>query len=46
VDLKSSVEVRGRVKKMKIFRKTVHLQTDCFMKMTTNNFLTPTFQCF
>ncbi|CAA0396267.1 unnamed protein product [Arabidopsis thaliana] len=46
VDLKSSVEVKGIVKKMKIFKKTVHLQTDCYMKMTTNNFLTPTFQCF
>ncbi|KAG7541745.1 Late embryogenesis abundant protein LEA_2 subgroup [Arabidopsis thaliana x Arabidopsis arenosa] len=46
VDLKSSVEVKGRVKLMKIFKRSVHLQTDCFMKMTTNNFLTPTFQCF
>lgn len=37
VELKSSVEVRGKVKKTKIFKKSVHLITDCSMMMMMNN---------
>ncbi|CAA7037434.1 unnamed protein product [Microthlaspi erraticum] len=45
VDLKSSVVVSGKVKIFKIFKKSVHLTKDCFMKMTINNSSKLTFQC-
>ncbi|KAL1222606.1 Late embryogenesis abundant protein [Cardamine amara subsp. amara] len=45
VDLKSRVVVSGKVKIMKIFKKSVHLQYDCFMKMMKNSSLKLTFQC-
>lgn len=37
VDLRSSVVVSGKVKIMKIFKRSVHLKTDCSMKMTNNS---------
>ncbi|CAH2078160.1 unnamed protein product [Thlaspi arvense] len=45
VELKSSVGIIGKVKLSKIFKKSVHLITDCNMTMMMNNFSQPTFHC-
>lgn len=44
VDLRTSVIVSGKVKIMKIFKKSVHLKTDCSVKMMSNSSNTITFQ--
>lgn len=45
VDLRSSVVVNGKVKIFKIFKKSVHLTKDCFMKIMINNSSNLTFHC-
>ncbi|XP_010439154.2 PREDICTED: uncharacterized protein LOC104722652, partial [Camelina sativa] len=45
VGLNSSVEVRGKVKIMKIFKKSVHLIKDCSMMMMMNNSSMVTLLC-
>ncbi|XP_010509306.1 PREDICTED: uncharacterized protein LOC104785738 [Camelina sativa] len=45
VGLNSSVEVRGKVKIMKIFKKSVHLIMDCSMMMMMNNSSMVTLLC-
>ncbi|VVB11922.1 unnamed protein product [Arabis nemorensis] len=37
LDMRSSVAVSGKVKIMKIFKKSVYLKTDCSMKMMSNS---------
>ncbi|EOA17878.1 hypothetical protein CARUB_v10006286mg [Capsella rubella] len=45
VELKSSVEIRGIVKIMKIFKKSAHLIMDCSMMMMMNSSSMLTLQC-
>ncbi|KAF8047427.1 hypothetical protein N665_3032s0004 [Sinapis alba] len=45
VVLKNRVVVNGKVKMIKIFKKSVELKTDCYVTMIMNNSSKPTFDC-